>query len=293
MNQTWRRFLSSPSAAWLTHGSLGLLTAAYFGLLLGAPFWIACLPGMLLAHRIGVMLHEYIHGVPFKRYRDCLAVLTFFDGLLLMFGTLELFRGTHLSHHRWLNREGDSGFTQAKSTPPPKNRLLALVTALEVTQHLKFYFEAFRGQHPFVRPKRIVANFILSGLWVAFWMQMGRPDIIWKQIAVAILTTAVPVSLRGAIEHHSRPGDPGFANEYRVFIPLFNLNRHVHHHEEASRPWYLLEYRTPRPLARRDYFMYWFRVYITKELTLMQPMPGTAGSRSEKPPGLELDTGQK
>jgi fatty acid desaturase len=273
MNETWRKALSSRHAAWLTHGSLLLMTAAYFALLLEAPFWLAFLPGVILAHRIGVMLHEYIHGIPLRRYRSCLAVVSFYDGLLLMFGLLELFRGTHLSHHRWLNREGDSGFQQARAKRPA-HRLMSLVAALEVTQHLKFYVQALGGHHPFVRPRRIALDVLLSGAWVVFWLQAGRPDMLWKIIAVAIFTTAVPVSFRGAIEHHSRPGDPGFANEYRVFIPLFNLNRHVHHHEEPRCPWYRLEYRTASPLAAWKYFTYWFHVYVTKDLTLMQPMPG-------------------
>jgi hypothetical protein len=279
MTEMWRTFLRSPHAAWLTHGSVIVMTVAYFALLLEVPFWLAFVPAVILAHRIGVMMHEYIHGVPFRRYRDGLAVLSFFDGLLLMFGLLELFRGTHLSHHRWLNREGDSGFKKANE-PLRTNRLVAALAALEVTQHLKFYVEAFGGKHPFVRPRRIGFGFLLSVVWVMFWIQVGRPDILWKLIAVAAFTTAVPVSLRGAIEHHSRPGDPGFANEYRVLIPLFNLNRHVHHHEEPRRPWYLLEYRTPRPLAAWNYFAHWFRVYISKDLTLMQPMPGKGNETS-------------
>lgn len=277
MNEMWRKFLRSHHAAWLTHGSVIVMTAAYFALLLEAPFWLAFVPGVILAHRIGVMMHEYIHGIPLRRYHDCSAVISFFDGLLLMFGFLELFRGTHLSHHRWLNREGDSGFRQVNELRPA-NRMVAMLAASEVTQHLKFYIEAFGGKHPFVRQKRIGLGFLLSVLWVVFWIQAGRPDMIWKLLAVAAFTTAVPVSLRGAIEHHSRPGDPGFANEYRVLIPLFNLNRHMHHHQEPRRPWYLLEYLTPHPLAEWSYFTHWFRVYVRKELTLMRPMAGKPGA---------------
>ena len=66
---------------------------ALFALLLFTPYWIAFVPGVVLTHRIGVMMHEYIHGIPFRRYAYCHNVLTFFDGLTLMFGLLELFRG--------------------------------------------------------------------------------------------------------------------------------------------------------------------------------------------------------
>ncbi len=270
INQVWLNFLKSRWAPWLTHGSLAVMTAAYFGLLLSAPFWLAFIPGSLLAHRVGVMLHEYIHGIPFRRYRDCLAALLFFDGLMMMFGLLELFRGTHLSHHRWLNSDGDSGFKQANEARP-RNRLLTTIASLEMTQHLKFYLEALKGMHPFVRGQRIAMAAALSFTWMALWIQLGRPDIIWKLITITAFTTAVPVSLRGAVEHHSRPGDDGFANEYRVFIPLFNLNRHIHHHEEPRLPWYLLKFRTPRPLGEWNYFTHWFRVYIRKDFVLMHP----------------------
>jgi hypothetical protein len=83
----------------------------------------------------------------------------------------------------------------------------------------------------------------------------------------------IPVSFRGAIEHHSHPGDDAFANEYRVIIPLFNLNKHVHHHRVPGCPWYLLEYQTPRPLWTMHYFTHWFRVYLTHEYVLMRPQP--------------------
>lgn len=258
------------------------MTAAYFTLLLRAPFWMAFIPGVLLAHRIGVMLHEYIHGIPFRRYRDCHAVVTLFDGLLLMFGFLELFRGTHLSHHAWLNREGDSGYQQARK-PPPAYRGAAWLAALEISQHLGFFWQSLHGAHPFVRGRRMLLGMIGSSLMAAFWWLAGRPDIVWKIIVIAAFTTAFPISLRGAIEHHSHPGDPGFANEYRVLIPLFNLNRHIHHHEEPRCPWYQLKYRHPAPLGEWDYFTYWYRVYVRKDLVLMQPMNENLPSLPDDP----------
>ena len=83
------------------------------------------------------------------------------------------------------------------------------------------------------------------------------------------------MSFRGAVEHHSHPEDTHFANEYRVLIPLFNLNKHIHHHEEPRRPWYLLEYRTRRPLWTFHYFTHWFKVYVTRSFVLMKPYPRT------------------
>lgn len=298
VNRPWQQFLRRPRAAWLTHGSLVAMTATYFAVVARAPFWIAFVPGVLLAHRIGVMLHEYIHGIPFRRYRDCLAVVTFFDGFLLLFGLLELFRGTHLSHHRWLNQAGDSGFRQAR-TPPTGNRWLALVTQSEISQHLGFFWESFRGLHPFVQRRRVILGAIGSLAFAGAWIAIGRPDMVWKILLISIFTTAVPVSLRGAIEHHSHRGDHGFANDYKTVIPLFNLNRHIHHHEDPRCPWYLLEFRQKPPLPARHYFTHWFGVYWRRELVLMQPQRRAgvhregADAATPKPVGLEHRPGSQ
>lgn len=256
---------------WLTHGSMIALTVALWWLLAVAPFWIAFVPGVLLAHRIGVLLHEYLHGIPFRNYRDNLAVYGFFDGVMLMFGLMELFRGTHLTHHRWLNAEGDNAVRSAQSLRP-RNRWLSWLFATEAVQHLLFLWDALHGRQPVVRLWRVAAAAALSTACVLLLWQLGRGDIVLKLIAINAFTALVPASLRGAIEHHGPAAATGFANEYRVWIPLFNLNRHVHHHEDMRCPWYLLQFRTIEPLARRYYFTHWLRVYVTGEFVLMQPM---------------------
>ena len=96
-------------------------------------------------------------------------------------------------------------------------------------------------------------------------------------IGLTIFNTLVPISFRGAVEHNSAPDDPAFANEYKVLIPLFNLNRHIHHHLAPRRPWYLLEYQTERPLWTVHYFTHWFRVYLTRDYVLMRPVRRPAG----------------
>lgn len=266
-----RRFLLSRHAVWLTHGSLLLLTAVLWWLLVVAPFGLLLLPGVLLTHRIGVLLHEYLHGIPLRRYRYNLAVYGLFDGLMLMFGLLELFRGTHLTHHRWLNSADDTAVQSARALTG-SNRLLRWLTANEAAQHLLFLWEALRGRQPAVRLGRVAAAAALSTAWAACLLALGRGDIVWKLVALNFLTVLVPASLRGAIEHHGPPGTAGFANEYFVWIPLFNLNRHVHHHLDMRCPWYLLEYRTPRPLARHCYVTYWYHAYVRRDYALLRPM---------------------
>ena len=272
---TWRRVLYSRYAPALTHGSLVVLTALLFALLLaGAPFWLVFFPCALAHHRIGVLLHEYIHGIPCRHYRANLRILNAYDGLLLMFGMTELFRGTHLAHHRWLNTERDPAFEAARQSRRPT---WGRITALEGVQHLVYLAEACRGRHRYVVPSRIALGALLSLAWTVGWILAGEGHVPLQLVALTAYNTLIPVSFRGAVEHHSHPGDPAFANEYRVVLPLFNLNRHVHHHLEPRCPWYLLRFETERPLWTLHYFTHWFRVYVTRDYVLMRPVPGVSG----------------
>ncbi|MGH9173997.1 MAG: fatty acid desaturase, partial [Vicinamibacterales bacterium] len=281
----WQRFLRSRNASLLTHGCLALLTAAEFILLLRLPFWLAFVPCALIHHRIGVLLHEYIHGIPFAQYRHNLRMVSFFDGLMLMFGLLDLFRGTHLAHHRWLNTEDDPAFT-AKRSEAARSGVAGWLGALEAVQYLVYLGEVFRGRHPYVVRSRMALGALLSVAWIAFWIWVGRADMIGSILLLTAFNTLVPVSFRGALEHHSHPGDTAFANEYRVVIPLFNLNRHVHHHEDPRCPWYLLQYRTEKPLWTFHYITHWFHVYIVRDYVLMRPMPARRRNRTQGPDDL-------
>jgi fatty acid desaturase len=263
-------FLRGPYAPWLTHGCLVCFTGAYFALILLVPFWIAFLPAVVLTHRIGTLLHEYIHGIPFRRYSRNHAVVTFFDGFMLMFGTLEMFRVSHLRHHRWLNTDHDEA--SEKSAKVGWNAVLDIVTGMEVVQYLIGFGHAILGKQAKVRRARLAFAALLSVVTILAWIKVGRPDVVWKMIGVTLFTMLVPVSLRAAIEHYSYDGDPNFANEYKVWVPLFNLNRHIHHHEDPTVPWYHLKWRTPQPLPKWFYVSHWIHVYIKRDFVLMRPM---------------------
>ncbi|MBL8817939.1 MAG: fatty acid desaturase [Planctomyces sp.] len=263
-------FLRSRYAPLLTHGALLVLSASMWGLLWFTPLWLMFIPGTLLAHRIGILLHEYLHGIPFRNYRSNLAVYGFFDGTMLMFGLMELFRGTHLTHHRWLNAPGDNAARPSKTTP--RHALFNLLISNEAVQHLLFLWEAIRGRQAIVRLSRVASGAAFSTICILGLLQLGRGDVVLKLIAVNFFTVLIPVSLRGAIEHHGPAGATGFANEYHTWIPLFNLNRHIHHHEDMHCPWYLLQYRSANPLAAWNYFTYWYHVYVSHDYVLMRPM---------------------
>lgn len=281
------RLLNNAYAPALTHISLVVLTAWLFGLLLTVPFWVAFIPSVMIGHRIGILLHEYFHGIPFRRYRHNLAVLSLFEGLMLMFGLLELVRGSHLAHHRWLNSELDPArgtFESAGSKRWPD-----LLLAHPAVQSLIYFIDAVRGKKPYVRGARILTGAALSVAVICLWRQFGHPEMIWKTLAISGFTSLVPVTIRGAIEHHSYLGDPNFANEYKVWLPMFNINRHIHHHLEPTRPWYLLDFKTGRPLPEGHYLTHWVRVYVSRDFVLMQPMGGAAPGRKTRTPRRKLD----
>jgi fatty acid desaturase len=267
----WRRFLCSRWAPLLTHGSLVASTVALFALLLGAPFWLALVPCAILEHRIGILIHEYIHGIPFRRHRWNTNVITVLDGLLLCFGLLEVFRNSHLAHHRRLNTEQDPAWSSAENAMK-RPRLSSALLNLELPQHAAYLWSALFRRQLRVRPLRIIAGALMSVGWIAFWIAIGK-WWMWPTLqGLVFFTAAVPSSLRGAVEHHSFVGDPRFANEYRSFIPLFNLNRHVHHHLDPRCPWYLLTFITPNPLPARCFITHWLEVYVRRRYTIMQPM---------------------
>ena len=264
-----RDFLQSRHAPLLTHLTLLLLFAAMIALLLTVPFWLACIPCALLHHRVGILLHEYIHGIPFRRHKSNLLTLSLFDGLLISGGMLEVFRVSHLAHHTWLNTEKDPAF-QAERDKGDRVSLRGLLKVLEFSQHAGYALQAWKGGLPGVKRHRMVLGLLQSVAWIVFWVQLGLPGMVAKLLFLNIVTS-LSSSLRGAIEHHSRPGDAGFSNEYRVLNPLFNLNRHLDHHLNPTRPWYRREFVTANPLPPICYWTYWYRVYVSREYVLMPP----------------------
>ncbi len=121
-----------------------------------------------------------------------------------MFGLMELFRGTHLTHHRWLNAEGDNASRMEESRPG--NGWLNLFTSNEVTVHLIYLWEALHGRQPVVRISRVLFGAAFSTICVVGWLLLDRGDVAGKLIAVNMVTVFVPASLRAAIEHHGPAG---------------------------------------------------------------------------------------
>jgi fatty acid desaturase len=275
----FHKLLGSPHASLITHTSLVAVTGLIFGLLLCSPLWVAAIPCALLHYRVGALLHEYIHGIPFRRYKQCLWILSMFEGVLITFGLLEVFRGIHLAHHRWLNTAKDPGFEAEREHLPSTTveRLRWYMGQIlrgnsGPMLYINALFGAFQGRHPYIKSKRIMIGIVLSILSAVFWIVVGRPSLPLMLVMLNLYSALVPSSFRGAVEHSSYKGDPNFANEYRVWIPLFNLNRHIHHHLDSTCPWYLLKFCTANPLPPFCYWTHWIRMFIKQDYVLMQPM---------------------
>ena len=287
LQEIGQQIVVSPYAPWITHISLGLLFATEYAFILRTPFWVMLLPCILIHHRIGILLHEYMHGIPFRRYKHNLWLLTVANSLLLTFGFQEVFRGTHLEHHRWLNTARDPGYWPPPQGGPKTIHLRPLWLVYRsfrgdhgISLYVKRLTGARNGTHPQVELNRITVEAALSTLCLLFWIALG---IYRVPLSLVLLHFCIwpPGAFRGTLEHSSTPGDPKFANEYRVHIPLFNMNRHIHHHIDPRCPWYLLKFKTPNTPPPSAYWTHWYHVFVKRDYVFMQPMPEAA--RAAKP----------
>jgi fatty acid desaturase len=274
-----QRLLQSRYALWLTHASVLILLAAEFALIVWTPLWVALIPCMLLQHRVEILLHDYVHGIPFRRYRHSLLVLSLTDALLLQFGVFEVFRGTHLAHHRWMNTENDPGFWAEPGNPPrlavlrPFWRLYHALQG-DVSLYVRFPFQPRHPHYAYVKPHRVLIGIAASIAWILICVAIGMARVPVALLVIQVCLI-VPLSLRAAIEHSSHRDDTNFANEYRVWLPLFNRNRHIHHHLEPTVPWYLLRFCTASPLPALSYWKHWYHVFVKRDYFLMRPMAGS------------------
>jgi fatty acid desaturase len=293
--KAWHRVASSRWAPLLTHASLAVCTAAMFLLLLRSPLWAAIVPCAILEHRIGILIHEYIHGIPFRRRSNNLAVITAYDGLMICFGLLELFRSSHLAHHRSLNTDRDPAWSGEGVAATVRARAgsswIVALASLELPQHLAYLRAALGGKKLRVSRLRVLLGALLSASWIVFWVAIGRWWMGPVLVGLATFTALVPSSLRGAVEHHSFRGDPRFSNEYRALIPLFNLNRHVHHHIDPGCPWYRLSFVTGDPLPAWCFFTHWVEVYVHRRYVMMAPM--RSDWRAQLDAGAALDAARR
>ena len=203
MNDQINCLLHSRHASILTHLSLMTLLVLEFGFLLALPLWIAFLPCLVLHHRIGILLHEYMHGIPLTRYQHNLWVLSLVNGFLMTFGVMEVFRGNHLAHHRWLNTEKDPGFWRARST----GRQEAggwWHTVRDIARgrhgpfmHLKLLYGSAKA-HPYIKRRRVVAEIAVSSVALASWLAMDLP-LVPLSVAALHLAVIPPAAFRGAL----------------------------------------------------------------------------------------------
>lgn len=261
-----RRSVCRPA---LTHGMLLIHCVGIVLLFHLAPWYVAYPLGVLLFHRAAILLHEYVHGIPFRKNKHNRLVLTAVDCLMLGYGTLEIFRALHLQHHRWLNTPRDPAWAD---TNVEHKSLGSAIAALELVHMVRQLL--WSADSPVDR-KRALVHMLVSVAWASLLVTTGFGQIVLRMLIVSWITALVSASLRGAVEHHGPPGEEGFAHEYRPIFPAFNINRHIHHHLKPGVPWYELEYLTERPLPSSAFFVHWYRAHIKGDYELMRPMDKT------------------
>jgi fatty acid desaturase len=244
--------------------------------ILRLPWWLAAVLCVAVHHRIGILLHEYMHGIPLRRYVDNLKVFSAANGLLMTFGLMEVFRGNHLAHHHWLNTDKDPGYW-SETALRKRGRAGRWSRMLDGRHGPQMYVRnlcrALDGSHPYVRPRRVGLEAALSAAAAAVWIAAGYARVPATLLLLHVLVVP-PGMCRGAMEHTAGPDDPAFANEYRVWLPMFNMNRHIHHHLEPTRPWYMLRFQTCQPRPPVEYWTHWYRTFVRRELVFMRPMRG-------------------
>jgi fatty acid desaturase len=264
----------------LTHFCLLGFSAGTLAVLYFLPLYIGIPVAVVLYHRLIVLVHEYVHDIPFKEHRHNKMVLTFIDCALLGCGALELFTALHLKHHAWLNTPKDPAWADTKKEKKSLKSALAGLELVHLIRHL------FGEDDSPVNRKRAAVHMMVSIAWGALLTWFGFGKLVVSLLVVSWIAALVTSSLRGSVEHHGPPDDEAFSHEYRPILPAFNINRHIHHHLQPKLPWYDLRYVTERPLSRWCFFTHWYRAHITGEYVLIKPMKGegklaTMGSQSK------------
>lgn len=253
----------------LTHAPLVALTCLQYALLAWWPSWLILIPAVMIQHRIGILLHEYIHCIPFRRNTHNWGLLWGWDILLLGFGLLEVFRCSHLAHHRWLNTDRDPAF-QTEQRLEPLRGLPRVLASLELVDQFLLIRANLRDNVLGIRFGRVALGFAASVVWLVALLWLGGGMIVLGLLVSTAGASLLASSFRGAVEHHGAPGESHSTNEYRAFF-LFNMNRHRHHHAQPALPWYALRFQTPRPLGMLTYWTHWYRTYLRRQYRLLKP----------------------
>ncbi|MBV9948159.1 MAG: fatty acid desaturase [Myxococcales bacterium] len=236
------------------------LVVAQFAMAIEAtrlPLWawfaLALTAGALVAHALGVLIHEATHNLVFRRSpaNKALAIVA---NLPLGAPAAIAFRRQHLLHHRYL---GDTDDRDGRDTQAPTGPEARFVRGSGVRKLLSFAFGRFFYK---ARP----ANAVPLDVWLVVNIATSiLADLTvlavdgFRPLAFLVLSSLLafgphPLGGRRVAEHLTlRRGQPtnscyGFLNRL-----CFDVGYHVEHHDLPAVPWRRM--RRLRAMAREHY----------------------------------------
>jgi len=195
--------------------------------------------GAVVAHALGVLIHEASHNLVFRRGWPNKVVAIVANVPHGAPAAIE-FRHQHMLHHRYL---GDAADPDGRDTQAPTRREVEVVGHSTLAKILSFTFGRFFYK---ARP----ANAVPHDRW--FWSNVAACVAVdvalvglagWRALAYLLLSSLVAfgphvMGARRVAEHLTlRPGQP--TNSYYGALNLvsFDVGYHVEHHDFPAVPW--------------------------------------------------------
>jgi sphingolipid delta-4 desaturase len=221
------------------------------------PLWVlatmSLTVGAVIAHALGVLIHEASHNLVFRRgWRNkALAILA-----NLSHGAPAAieFRHQHLLHHKYL---GEAADPEGRDTQAPTRREVDVVGHAALPKLLSFTFGRFlyksRPANAVPHDQWVYANIVACVLTDAFIVAVtGFRPLMYLLLSALVAFGPHVFGARRVAEHLTvRRGQP--TNSY--YGPLnrvsFDVGYHVEHHDFPAVPWRRM--RLLRATARESY----------------------------------------
>jgi sphingolipid delta-4 desaturase len=243
------------SAAWV-----GMLAVAQFALALwlsAKPAWLmlalALTVGAVIAHALGVLIHEASHHLVFHDgWKNKLVAIV--ANLPLAAPAAIEFRHQHLLHHKYL---GDARDPDGRDTQAPTHKEVALVGHATLRKLVSFTFGRFfypaRPANSVPRDAWFVGNIVACLLADAVLVTAGglRP-LLYLLLSALVAFGPHVLGARRVSEHLTiRRGQPTNSYYGSLNRVSFDVGYHVEHHDFPAVPWRRL--RRLNHMARPHY----------------------------------------
>jgi sphingolipid 4-desaturase/C4-monooxygenase len=243
------------SAVWI--GALGAAQLAVAVWVSRKPTWVllslAPTVGAVLAHALGVLIHEASHNLVFARtWRNKLAAIV--ANVPLGAPAAIEFRNQHLLHHKYL---GDAGDPSGRDTQAPTRKEVEVVGSSAPLKLLSFTFGRFfykaRPSNAAPRDLWIFGNAVACLAADAAVVAAGG----WGPLLYLFLSSLLAfgphvLGARRISEHLTvRRGQPSNSYYGSLNRVTFDVGYHVEHHDFPAVPWRRL--RQLHGIARESY----------------------------------------